>query len=501
MPIHLPSRFWLLAIGQALMLAQIAAPSAIAQCPPAGWQDLNLDSLDSSKVYAVHERPNGRLVVGGVFRHRTDSNIQNIAEWDGVRWTSLGTGVDSRVVTFLEDPDGSLIVGGSFSTAGGVQANGVARWRDGSWSSVGQLSANARVDALAMTPSGELVIGGQFSSIDGVNMRNVAMLRNGAWMPMAREINSRVSSLAALPDGSVVAGGRFSEVDGVVAYRIAQWHSGIWKPMGSGFNEPVQSLQLTRDGELYAHGFFTASGFQETRYVARWDGEGWKSLGSQFPSRPPNGYYSTLAKLEQGNILVCSEGLWNWNGTAWSLVDGSPDTCNSVIQLRNSERIVVGAFRGVYMYSPAATALAIVTQPEPLTACGRTPANLGVEVSGSRPLYRWRKNAQFIDIAANPSAATANLVIGHPRPEDAGAYDCVIANDCGSVTSNAATLSVCLADFTCDGMVDCFDYDSFVTAFETGSGPGGLDADFNADGFVDAFDYDDFVGAFEVGCE
>ena len=54
----------------------------------------------------------------------------------------------------------------------------------------------------------------------------------------------------------------------------------------------------------------------------------------------------------------------------------------------------------------------------------------------------------------------------------------------------------CPADVNGDGFLDFFDYDDFVSAFESGE-PG---ADFNSDGFVDFFDYDDFVGAFEAGC-
>jgi hypothetical protein len=70
-----------------------------------------------------------------------------------------------------------------------------------------------------------------------------------------------------------------------------------------------------------------------------------------------------------------------------------------------------------------------------------------------------------------------------------------------TVTSDSGTpwadpINVCPADFNGDGFLDFFDYDDFVTAFETGTG----DADFNNDGFVDFFDYDDFVAAFEAGC-
>jgi hypothetical protein len=58
----------------------------------------------------------------------------------------------------------------------------------------------------------------------------------------------------------------------------------------------------------------------------------------------------------------------------------------------------------------------------------------------------------------------------------------------------------CDAEFNCDGFLDFFDYDAFVSCFEGGACPPGRDADFNGDGFVDFFDYDAFVGAFEAGC-
>jgi len=58
----------------------------------------------------------------------------------------------------------------------------------------------------------------------------------------------------------------------------------------------------------------------------------------------------------------------------------------------------------------------------------------------------------------------------------------------------------CAPDFNNDGFLDGFDYDDFVTCFETGSCPPGTSADYNNDAFVDGFDYDDFVTAFELGC-
>jgi hypothetical protein len=52
------------------------------------------------------------------------------------------------------------------------------------------------------------------------------------------------------------------------------------------------------------------------------------------------------------------------------------------------------------------------------------------------------------------------------------------------------------ADFNNDGVVDFFDYDAYVEAFESG----GSGTDTNGDGFVDFFDYNDFVQVYELGC-
>ncbi len=58
----------------------------------------------------------------------------------------------------------------------------------------------------------------------------------------------------------------------------------------------------------------------------------------------------------------------------------------------------------------------------------------------------------------------------------------------------------CPADFTSDGFVDFFDFDTFVDCFEGLACPPGKSADFDLDGFADLFDFDAFVTAFEQGC-
>lgn len=81
---------------------------------------------------------------------------------------------------------------------------------------------------------------------------------------------------------------------------------------------------------------------------------------------------------------------------------------------------------------------AITTHPTGDTICVGDPTAFTVTATGTAPLnYQWRKNTVNIGGATNPTLNIAAAVAG-----DAGSYDCVVANACGSATSNAATLVV-----------------------------------------------------------
>jgi hypothetical protein len=109
--------------------------------------------------------------------------------------------------------------------------------------------------------------------------------------------------------------------------------------------------------------------------------------------------------------------------------------------------------------------------------------------------------------------ATPQLAVSHapvstftvPGPGITTAKFLFLDNPCadniGAVTFDVVPHTPpCPADFNGDGFLDFFDYDEYVSCFETGACPPGKTADFNGDAFVDFFDYDDFVSAFELGC-
>jgi hypothetical protein len=83
----------------------------------------------------------------------------------------------------------------------------------------------------------------------------------------------------------------------------------------------------------------------------------------------------------------------------------------------------------------------IVTHPVSQTVCEGDPVSFTVVASGTAPLaYQWRKNGVAIG-----GAIGSSLSIGSALPSDAGSYDVVVTNGCGSATSAAATLTVDVA--------------------------------------------------------
>ncbi len=88
--------------------------------------------------------------------------------------------------------------------------------------------------------------------------------------------------------------------------------------------------------------------------------------------------------------------------------------------------------------STACAPAAVKTQPHNQYAHTGGTAAFSVEAEGSPPFdYQWRKDGDDI-----PGANWATLTICPVQESDAGSYDCVVSNDCGSATSDAAVLTI-----------------------------------------------------------
>jgi beta-lactamase superfamily II metal-dependent hydrolase len=80
---------------------------------------------------------------------------------------------------------------------------------------------------------------------------------------------------------------------------------------------------------------------------------------------------------------------------------------------------------------------AIARQPSGVDACSGALVTLDVSATGPAVAYQWRRDATELPGATDPA-----LVIPSVGAADAGSYDVVVTNGCGSVTSAAALLTV-----------------------------------------------------------
>ncbi len=126
------------------------------------------------------------------------------------------------------------------------------------------------------------------------------------------------------------------------------------------------------------------------------------------------------------------------------------------------------------------------------------PVTFTVVASGTAPLsYQWRKNGTNIGGATGSSYDIASAA-----PGDAGTYDVVVTNSCGSVDSNDATLTVnggggCEpCDTNCDGSINGQDIAGFIDALSGNPSPcSACNSDANGDGSINGQD----IGAF-IAC-
>jgi hypothetical protein len=251
----------------------------------------------SGWVHAVATLPSGEVVAGGNFSQTEDPNggsvaVLNIARWNGLRWSPLGSGVThldgspASVYALLALPDGSTVAGGDFDTAGGVAASNLAVWDGLSWSSLGS-GIDGTVTALAVRPSGELIAGGQFTTAGGAPANNIALWNGAAWSALGAGVGGgRVDALAVLSNGDLAVGGEFTSAGGLPSACFATYAFGSTMPTITA--QPQPAAACAANPALFS---LTASGSGSLTY--QWQvqtaPDTWVTLGTDSVPLPCGG--------------------------------------------------------------------------------------------------------------------------------------------------------------------------------------------------------------------
>ena len=259
-----------------------AGVGRIAKWDGSAWSGLG-SGIDSESVYALQVYDDGggdALYVGGSFSNAGGVAASRIARWDGSNWSALGTGMaggDVLALAVYDDGGGAaLYAGGSFTDAGGAAAARMAEWNGVSWSPLGT-GVNDTVQALTLFDLGggtRLYAAGRFTTAGGVNARRIARWNGSTWQSLNNNSGPGFTAraLAVYDDGggdALYIAGDFTSAGGNAANRLVKWDGTNWTALGRGTNASVHALAVYGDS-LYAGGLFWTVYDSGDSFLGRW---------------------------------------------------------------------------------------------------------------------------------------------------------------------------------------------------------------------------------------
>lgn len=203
-----------------------------------------------------------------------------------------GTNGHVHAMTVFDDGSGqALYAGGSFTTAGGVAANNIARWDGVKWSPLGSgISLHwdqVVVHALEVFDDGTgpmLYACGQFALAGGQTVNNIARWNGTNWAPLGEGLNESATAFAmsVFDDGSgpaLYVGGIISTAGGQSIQSMARWNGSEWTPLSTdGMSGLFTSFAVFDDGKgdgpaLYVGGYILFAGQSYNHSTAKWNGK------------------------------------------------------------------------------------------------------------------------------------------------------------------------------------------------------------------------------------
>ncbi|WP_165371403.1 hypothetical protein [Pseudolysobacter antarcticus] len=272
-------------------------------------------------VHSLVLRPNGALVIGGMFTSYAGSAYNHVAgvNNDGTIDFSftIGTGAGTSgnlLRSIALQADGNVLIGGDFVTVNGITRNHVARLTangllDGGFAS--PFSTADAVGGVSVQTDGTIVVGGFFSTVGGQSRKNIVrLLATGSLdtsFAPGTGADSVVSALASQTDGRVLLAGDFAHYNGTTRGMIARAkYDGTLDTLFAptpGTNGQMLGLLLQPNGKVLLLGGFTTVNGQPRQSLARMNSDA--SLDTTFTADLSGfDYLQSFALQADGKILI-----------------------------------------------------------------------------------------------------------------------------------------------------------------------------------------------------
>lgn len=366
-----------LACGIQLIFQFIAGGTTAPIIDDEDWQAMGSLAGVDSRVFAITSWKN-TLYVAGILKYCGSDTTNNIAQWDGTRWSRLGSGLRGKVNALAVDSLGNLYASAALDTTGNQLGRGVSKWDGKEWISLGGRT-NGNVLCLVFdAEKGILYAGGDFDTICGIDASGIAQWNGTAWEPfdtVPYAANISVTALELGPEGVLYAG-----MGGVVW----KWDGSNWVALGAGtFHFPEKAWDYNYDeitgiafnkhnGRLYATGMdsFDSSssdvnitGRYYIGYALQWDGTSWSRIGTcngKSKLYPSKGRKTSCLTLDHsGNLYIsgsfstsngcCMDysskfNIIKWDGNKFTNIDASSARDIQTMYTDHNDRLFIGGF-------------------------------------------------------------------------------------------------------------------------------------------------------------
>jgi hypothetical protein len=414
------------------------------------------------------------LVVGGQFTSIAGVGANRIARLSSIAgsdWEPLGAGFANGTVHDVVQYNGSIYAAGSFTVTGSTVVNRIARWNGSTWQALGS-GLDGPCYALEIY-GGYLYVGGSFSTAGTTNTGCLARWNGLSWSTLGSSFAGVSVQDLTVYNNELIIGGSFPGPGGVA--NVLRWNGSSLEGFPSGPNDIVRAMTVS-DGTLVLGGDFTLVGGQIHEHMVRWDGTAWRNFAHATDA-------PVWALTTFGNEI-------HVGGTFQDVRD---DAIHSPLWARFSEDGVPW----------------LAEQPRSTTvSCGDNAHFAIYPALGYGSIsYEWRKDG--VPLADGPTGTGSTILVSgtdlyvqYAGPSDAGVYDMVLTNHCGSTTSFPATLTVvhcCAEDLNGNSEITLQDLALLLAHFgESGSG---LVGDIDRDGDVDLQDLANLLAVFGTQCE
>jgi uncharacterized delta-60 repeat protein len=388
--------------------------SCLARLNPDGSLDSTFNpeaGIGSSRfIRSLALQPDGKILVGGEFGILSGQPRNNIGRLnvDGTLDASFSPGADAGVECLAVQADGKILASGWFATLGGQARGRIGRLNaDGTLDMSFSADADGSVNSMALEANGKVLVGGQFGSLRGQTRTRLGRLNSDGSLDrtfspgVSGGVYAVVYSLALQPDGKILVGGDFTTLAGESRSRVGRL---------SNTDAPIQSLAFDGSSITWRRGGGTPEVWS-SGLAASTDGNDWLDLGAG-------------ARITGG-----------WGLTGLSL------PTNTTIRARG---FVTGGRESSWFVETLIGQPAVTGEPVSKTNNAGTVATFSV-LAGSTPpfAYQWLKGGLALPDGGNISGVhTPMLTLSNVLGGDAGKYSVIISNSSGSVTSQAAILSV-----------------------------------------------------------